>query len=170
MVGDRMEKKKLLLGLIEALPTDFQVPIKIMSKEEVDQLEKDWVAHLKPKLSTPRERKFSGHRQAILEEDHQMKRRPSRERLDSETTRLLGVLAKKEEKFVLCINEKDRIIECYEEILWHIENRLELPSNNIANRVQTIINARKGDGLTTTSAIVGSGHKKVKQKEDCALF
>jgi hypothetical protein len=51
MVGDRLEKKKLLLSLIEALPTDFQPPIKVMSKEEVDQLEKDWVAHLKPKLS-----------------------------------------------------------------------------------------------------------------------
>lgn len=32
MVGDRVEKKKLLLGLMEALPTDFQPPVKVMSK------------------------------------------------------------------------------------------------------------------------------------------
>jgi len=58
MVGDRLEKKKLLMGLIEALSTDFQPPVKIMSKEEVDQLEKDWIAHIKSKLSK-RERKVS---------------------------------------------------------------------------------------------------------------
>jgi hypothetical protein len=36
MIGDRHEKKKLLLGLIESMDTDFQPPIKIMSKEDVD--------------------------------------------------------------------------------------------------------------------------------------
>jgi len=42
---------------------------------------------------------------------------------------------------VLCIAEKDRLIECYEQVIWHIENKLELPNNNIANRVQNIINS-----------------------------
>jgi len=32
MIGDRLEKKKLLLGLIEAVSSDFQPPVKIMSK------------------------------------------------------------------------------------------------------------------------------------------
>lgn len=44
------EKKRLLLGLIEALNTGFHPPIKILTMEEVDQLEKDWIDHLKGKL------------------------------------------------------------------------------------------------------------------------
>jgi hypothetical protein len=112
MVGDRHEKKKLLLGFIESIGTDFQPPIKIMLKEDVDQLEKDWIAHIKSKLDREKvERRVSFNSHSSMHEDeYQMKRRASRERLDSEATRLLGVLAKKEEKFVLSIYEKDKII------------------------------------------------------------
>lgn len=45
------EKKRLLLGLIDALSTGFHPPIKVLTMEEVDQLEKDWVDHLKVKLN-----------------------------------------------------------------------------------------------------------------------
>jgi hypothetical protein len=80
-------------------------------------LEKDWIAHIKVKLDHHEkiDARTSFHSQpSIHEEEHHMKRRTSKERLDSETTKLLGVLAKKEEKFVLSIYEKDKIIECYE--------------------------------------------------------
>jgi vacuolar-type H+-ATPase subunit B/Vma2 len=115
--------------------------------EEVDQLEKDWVAHLKSKLK----------------EEYEMKRRASKDKLESETTRLLSVLARKEERFVLEICEKDRIIECYEDILWHLENKLDLqPKNDIAKRVIAIMAVRK-------QPVVAS-QKHIKGKDDCLLF
>jgi vacuolar-type H+-ATPase subunit B/Vma2 len=135
------------LGLIEAVSPNFHPPIKVLTMEEVDQLEKDWVAHLKSKLK----------------EEYEMKRRASKDKLESETTRLLSVLARKEERFVLEICEKDRIIECYEDILWHLENKLDLqPKNDIAKRVIAIMAVRK-------QPVVAS-QKHIKGKDDCLLF
>jgi vacuolar-type H+-ATPase subunit B/Vma2 len=126
---------------------NFHPPIKVLTMEEVDQLEKDWVAHLKSKLK----------------EEYEMKRRASKDKLESETTRLLSVLARKEERFVLEICEKDRIIECYEDILWHLENKLDLqPKNDIAKRVIAIMAVRK-------QPVVAS-QKHIKGKDDCLLF
>lgn len=135
------------MGLIEAVSPNFHPPIKVLTMEEVDQLEKDWVAHLKSKLK----------------EEYEMKRRASKDKLESETTRLLSVLARKEERFVLEICEKDRIIECYEDILWHLENKLDLqPKNDIAKRVIAIMAVRK-------QPVVAS-QKHIKGKDDCLLF
>lgn len=58
--------------------------------------------------------------------------------------------------------ESNRIIQCYEEILWHMENKMELPDNDIARRVKNIINSRKTEQLT--SSFLGGSHKKVKTK------
>lgn len=44
---------------------------------------------------------------------------------------------------MLEMHEKDKLIECYESILWHLENNIgELPKNNeIAERVVRIMEA-----------------------------
>ena len=56
-----------------------------------------------------------------------------------EKLRLLGVVNRKDERFLSVITEKDVTIERYEQALWRMENGLQVQEEPLAHRVRYIM-------------------------------
>ena len=69
--------------------------------------------------------------------------------LELESKRLLGILTRKEERFIPLIHEKDEIIEKYEHALWRMENFLPVEDEQLGPRIELIINKYKQDFMET---------------------